>query len=76
MNIDIIANALGILAGLTSLVYIGLTFFVIGPNKRKPQFVKDMSVVYCVARFSCGCILTNGKLATCTAHSLLEEVEA
>lgn len=45
-------------------------------TSRKParQRIKPMAIVYCVARFDCGCVLVNGRLTTCAAHELMESV--
>jgi len=62
------------------LGFLGVLLWVLSgfiPAKRKPaqQRIKGSTeIVYCVARFACGCFLTNGVLTTCKAHSLLEEV--
>lgn len=44
--------------------------------KPRQQAVPRPHIVYAVARFSCGCIVTNGQLTVCQAHKLLEEVRA
>jgi hypothetical protein len=44
--------------------------------KPRRQTIPNSTLVYCVARFSCGCISTNGRLTVCQAHKLLEEVRA
>lgn len=70
------AFGFGCFLGLLGRLLWVLSGFILAKRKPAQQRVKgSTAIVYCVARFACGCFLTNGILTTCQAHRVMESID-